>query len=179
MPYPTDAQSLRRFLGMVNYLDKFLPRLSEETEVLRKLTEKDTQWCWFPTHAQAVARVKEMIISAPVLAYYDVTKPVVIQCDMSKSGLGKALLQEGCPVAFSTRVMSQTEQNYAQMEKELLVIVFACKKFDQYIFGRTDVVAESDDPTTGNNIQEAHPDLTKTPTAYATPFTELQHTSSI
>ena len=45
MPDPTDAQSLRRFLGMVNYLAKFLPWLSEETEVLRKLTEKDAQWC--------------------------------------------------------------------------------------------------------------------------------------
>ena len=144
MPDPTDAQSLRRFLGMVNYLAKFLPRLSEETEVLRKLREKDAQWCWFPAHAQAVARVKEMIISAPVLAYYDVTKPVVIQCDASKSGLGAALLQEGRPVAFSSLVMSQTEQNYTQIEKELLAIAFACEKFDQYIFGRSDVVVESD-----------------------------------
>ena len=52
---PTAAQSLRRYLGMVNYLAKFLPRFSEETEVLRKLTEKDAQWCWFPAPAQAVA----------------------------------------------------------------------------------------------------------------------------
>ena len=91
-----------------------------------------------------MARIKEMIISAPVLAYYDVTKPVVIQCDASKSGLGAALLQEGRPVAFSSCVMSQTEQNYAQIEKELLAIVFACEKFDQYIFGRSDVAVESD-----------------------------------
>ena len=91
-----------------------------------------------------MARVKEMIISAPVLAYYDVTKPVVIQCDAPKRGLGAALLQEGRPVAFSSRVMSQTEQNYAQIEKELLAIVFACEEFDQYIFGRSDVVVESD-----------------------------------
>ena len=85
-----------------------------------------------------------MIISAHVLAYYDVTKPVVLQCDASKSGLGAALLQEGRPVAFSSLVMSQTEQNYAQIEKELLAIVFACEKFNQYIFGRSDVVVESD-----------------------------------
>ena len=85
-----------------------------------------------------------MIISALFLAYYDVTKLVVIQCDASKSGLGAALLQEGRPVAFSSRVMSQTEQNYAQIEKELLAIVFACENFDQYIFGRSNVVVESD-----------------------------------
>ena len=84
-----------------------------------------------------------MIISAPVLAYYDVTKPVVIQCDASKSGLGPPLLQEGRPIAFSSHVMSQTEQKYAQIEKELLAIVFACEKFDQYLFG-SDVVVESD-----------------------------------
>ena len=44
MPHPADVQSLRRFLGMVNYLAKFLPCLSDETEVLRKLTEKDAEW---------------------------------------------------------------------------------------------------------------------------------------
>ena len=83
MADPTDVQSLRSFLGMVNYLAKFLPRLSEETEVLGKLTEKDDEWCWLQSHADAVARVKEMIVSAPVLAYYEVKKSVVIQCDAS------------------------------------------------------------------------------------------------
>ena len=140
MPDPTDVQSLRR----VNYLAKFLPRLSEETEVLRKLTEKDAEWCWLQSHADAVARVKEMIVSAPVLTYYDMNKPVVIQCDASQSGLGAALLQEECPVAYSSRVMTQTEQNYAQIEKELLAIVYACEKFGQYIFGRSNVIVQSD-----------------------------------
>ena len=71
------------------------------------------------------------------------TKLVVIQCDASKSGQGPALLQEGRPIAFSSRVMSQTEQNYAQIEKKLLAIVFACEKLDQCLFG-SDVVVESD-----------------------------------
>ena len=75
-----------------------------------------------------MARVKELIVSAPVLAYYDMSKPVTIQCDASKSGLGAALLQEGRPVAYSSRVMTQTEQNYAQIENELLGIVYACEE---------------------------------------------------
>ena len=78
MPDPTDFHLLRRFLGMVNYLAKFLPHLSDETEVLRKLTEKEPEWCWLPAHAAALARVKEMIVTAPVFAYYDVNKQVVI-----------------------------------------------------------------------------------------------------
>ena len=54
---PTDVHSLCRFLGMVNYLAKFLPCLSDETEVLRKLTERDAEWCWLPAHADALAHV--------------------------------------------------------------------------------------------------------------------------
>ena len=47
-------------------------------------------------------------------------------------------------VAYSSCVMTQTEQNYAQIEKELLTIVSACEKFDQYIFGRSDIIVQSD-----------------------------------
>ena len=86
-PDRTDVQSLRRFLRMVNHFAKFLPRLSEETEVLRKLTEKDAEWCWLQSRTDAVDRVKEMIVSAPVLAYYDVNKPMIFQCDASQNGL--------------------------------------------------------------------------------------------
>ena len=111
MPDPTDVHSLHPFLGMVNYLAKFLPRLSDETEVLRKLTERGAEWCWLPAHADAVARVKEMIVTALVLAYCDVSKPVVIQCDAFQTRLGAALLQEGRRVAYSSRVMTPTEQN--------------------------------------------------------------------
>ena len=64
--------------------------------------------------------------------------------------------------------MTPTEQNYAQIEKELLAIVFACEKFDQYIFGRSDVVVQSD-----HNPLETHPQLPKAPPTNATPFAEL------
>ena len=47
-------------------------------------------------------------------------------------------------MVYSSRVMTQTEKNYAQIEKELLAIVYECEKFDQYIFGRSDVSVESD-----------------------------------
>ena len=50
MPTPTDVASLQRFLGMVNYLSKFVPKLSDHTELLRTLTVKGVEWRWLPEH---------------------------------------------------------------------------------------------------------------------------------
>ena len=72
----------------------------------------------------------------PVLRYYDVTKPVKIQSDASQRGPGAALIQERQPVAYSSRAMTSAECNYAQIEKELLSIIYACKKYHRYIYGK-------------------------------------------
>ena len=59
-----------------------------------------------------------------------------IQADASQYRLGAVLLQEGRLVVYASRSLTQTEQNYAQIEKELYAIVFACEKFNQYIYGK-------------------------------------------
>ena len=91
-----------------------------------------------------MARIQRMISTAPVLAYYDVTKPITIQCDASQFGLGAALLQDGHPIAYSSQALMVIERNYVQIKKELLAIVYACEMFDQYIFGKSDVVVDED-----------------------------------
>ena len=71
-----------------------------------------------------------MITMSPVLKFYDVAEEVTIQCDASEKGLGATLLQKGQPVAFASRSLSKSEQNYAQIEKEYLAIVFSCERFN-------------------------------------------------
>jgi hypothetical protein len=93
---------------------------------------------------EAFKTVKDYLAKAPVLAYYDVTKEVTIQCDASETGLGAVLLQEDQPIAYASRALTETETRYAQIEKELLAIVWATNKFDQYILGREIVHIESD-----------------------------------
>ena len=143
METPTDAKALMRFLGMVNYLAKFTPHLSHACELLRALTHQQVEWSWLHQHQRAFDEVKNAITKLPVLQYYDVQKEVTLQCDASQDGLGATLLQEGKPVAFASRALTNAECNYAQIEKELLAVVFAADKFEQYIYGRSATV-ESD-----------------------------------
>ena len=144
MPKPTSKKELLTLLGFVNYLSKFLPKLSEITRPLRDLTVKDAKFIWASQHEEAFKQVKTLVTKHPVLRFYDVKKPVTIQCDASEFGLGATLLQEGQPVTFASRTLSKTERHYAQIEKECLAIVFACDKFNQYIAGKEEIAVESD-----------------------------------
>ena len=77
-----------------------------------------------------------MIASAPVLKYFDPSVEAGLQCDASRHGLGACLMQNGQPVAYGSRSLTETECNYVQMEKELLAIVFGVEKFESYLYDR-------------------------------------------
>ena len=144
MPNPTDVAGVQRLLGLAQYLAKFLPHLSDITKPLRELTRNDTDWMWDSSQQNAVDTLKKAVASIPVLRYYNLADEVTIQCDASQSGLGAALMQNGQPVAYASRALTPPETRYAQIEKELLAIVFACDRFEAYIYGRDRVSIESD-----------------------------------
>ena len=136
MPTPDSKRAVERFLGCLQYLARFLPQLAEVATPLRQLTEKSAIFTWETQQDEAFQKLKKMITVAPVLKYYDVKEETTIQSDASEKGLGATLLHQGQPVAFASRALNKSEQNYAQIEKECLAIVFACERFNQYIHGR-------------------------------------------
>ena len=144
MPPPHDVAAVRRLLGLTQYLSKFLPHLSDITKPLRELTKKEVVWAWDPAQQQAFENPKKAVSSTPVLHYYNLDEDVTLQCDASQSGLGAALLQKGQPVAYASRALTPTEVRYAQIEKELLAIVFGCEHFEAYTYGRDIVQVETD-----------------------------------
>ena len=117
---------------MVQYLSKFLPGLSDMTKPLRDLTQKEVEWVWDKQQQEALDGLKRAVVSTPVLRYYALQDEVTIQCDASQNGLGAALMQLGQPVAYASRTLTPAETRYAQIEKELLAIIFACDRFDAY-----------------------------------------------
>ncbi|XP_063233061.1 uncharacterized protein K02A2.6-like [Bacillus rossius redtenbacheri] len=140
---PKGVSDLQRFLGMITYLGKFVPNLSEHTALLRELCKQGAIWQWSERHQNAFEKVKILLATTPVLQFYNPHEPITISVDASQKGLGAVLLQSKGPVAYASKSLTQTQQNYAQIEKELLAVVYGCERFHQYIFGRT-VLVETD-----------------------------------
>ncbi|XP_063899929.1 uncharacterized protein K02A2.6-like [Zophobas morio] len=140
---PKNCKELSRFLGMITYVAKFIPNLTQKTSNLRQLLRKDTHFDWNETHEQDFNSLKDILTSTPVLQFYDNKKEIVLSVDSSKDGLGAVILQDGSPIAYASKSLNETQQNYAQIEKETLAIAFGCQRFHQYLYGKSFVV-ESD-----------------------------------
>lgn len=137
---PTNISELRSFLGMINFYGKFIKNLSFYLSPLYELLKKGKHWIWGREHERAFVNVKKLLVSCKVLVHYDESQPLVLTCDASARGLGAVLAQRGAraerPVAYASRALTQAEYNYSQIHKEALAIVFAVKKFHQYLYGR-------------------------------------------
>ena len=140
MEEPTTVKELRRFLGMVNQLSKFMPHLAEMTKPLRDLLSKKNEWMWGQAQKQAFSSVKEALTKSPALALFDPNLETTVSADASSYGLGAVLLQkqangERRPVAYVSRSMTPTESRYAQIEKEALALTWACERYSEYLIG--------------------------------------------
>ena len=89
MPSPADKPALLRFLGMVNYMSKFIPNLANLTQPLRELLHKEVEWHWSERQEKAFQAIKEKLTSDATLQYYDVEKPLTVSVDASSYGLGE------------------------------------------------------------------------------------------
>ena len=139
MSPPTDITSLRRFLGMINQLAKFLPNLAKITKPLGELLVKSNDWTWGSLQIESFTQLKSLLTSLPVLMHFDVNHATVVSADTSSYDIGSVLLQKVDeklhPVAFASCALTPTEQRYAQIEKESLALSWACEKFRNYLIG--------------------------------------------
>ena len=79
----TNVKELQYFPGMCNFLYKYSPRMPELSEYLCQLTCKAVHFNWGPKHSEVFQALKKESTSAPGLAYYDSSKPVMLQMNAS------------------------------------------------------------------------------------------------
>ncbi|XP_045447548.1 uncharacterized protein K02A2.6-like [Melitaea cinxia] len=140
---PSNVKQLQKFLGMCNYLSRFIPHYSVITEPLRNLLKKDVVWEWSEPQDKAFKELKTKLSNTPTLAVLNSKGSIVLQTDSSKSGMGACLLQNGKPISFYSRAYTECQTRWAPIEKELFAICVALDKYHQFVYGRN-ITVETD-----------------------------------
>ena len=79
MPRPTDKSGVQRLMGMINYVSKFIPNMSDLTAPLRQLLHQDVEWHWEEQQEASFKAIKESLVRARILGYYDAKKSLTLQ----------------------------------------------------------------------------------------------------
>lgn len=140
-PIPRCPKDIKSFLGLVSYYRRFIPDFSKTAKPLTALLKKDVSFHWKNEQQLAFEILKKSLVTAPILAYPDFTKPFVLTCDASNYAIS-AILSQGPigkdqPIAYASRTLNKAECNYSVTEKECLAVVFGTKAFRPYLYGHS------------------------------------------
>ena len=116
---------------------KLIPNLSQTASPSEPYSRKTLNGTGLDSRQRSFDSLEKLTTEAPVLKYFDATKPVKISVHSSSKGMGAILLQDEHPVTYASKALTSSQQNYAQLEKEMFAIVFDCTTFHEYIFGLT------------------------------------------
>lgn len=139
-PIPTSCKELQQFLGLVSYYCRFIRNFAKICQPLHQLTEKNRSFVWSQSCQEAFNTLRQSLVSAPILAYPDITKLFILDTDASEAGLGGVLSQvqddgKECVIAYASRALSKHERQYSVTCKELLAIVTFIQHFQHYLLG--------------------------------------------
>ena len=127
-PTPKCVKDVQKFLGLANYYHQFIENFASIARPLHDMVKKDKKWDWTEKQEKAFKELKKRFTKEPVLAAPDIDKKMRMEVDASDYATGGVLSME-CgdslwrPVAFLSKSLNETEQNYEIHDKEILVII--------------------------------------------------------
>ena len=136
MEFPPDKETMRSFLGMINYLNRYSLLSAHLAASLSSLTHQATDYKPGKTHMENFQRLKMEISNMKGLPYFDTSAKTTLQTDASKKGLGACLIQNGKVACYASRALTKTEQNYQNLEREALGTIWGMEKFHYFLYGK-------------------------------------------
>jgi hypothetical protein len=133
--HPKTLKILRGFMGLTGYYHKFVKNYGKNAAPLISLL-KNNSFTWTPATAQAFQTLKMGMCTTPVLALPDFTNTFVLECDASGKGIGVVLMQEGWPLAFTSKKLSEINLRKSIYEKEMLAILHDVDLWFPYLLGQ-------------------------------------------
>ena len=118
MPSPISKKEVKSFISMIHYLSKFSPRLTDLAEPIRELVREKVPFNWGWEHQESFEQLKKEIVRAPVLAYYNPKKEMVLQTDASTKALGACSLQYKKLIYFTSKALTETQRGCVAIKIE-------------------------------------------------------------
>ena len=146
MEFPPDKETMHSFLGLVNFLNRYTPRLAELCSPLRKLILKDSHYSLGDPEHAAFSAIKAEFKKKIILPYFDRNKETILQTDASKKGFGAVILQEEQPIYYASRALTSAEKNYQNLEREAQAAVWGMEKFHYFLYGRKFILQTDQKP---------------------------------
>ena len=166
-PEPSNLSELQTYLGFTGFYRRFIPGYSVVAQPMLKLLRGQEQtsgekqgvkgrkgqsgrkrkktyvkvpWEWGEEQRESFLKLKESLLSAPILIYPEYDKPFTLHVDASRKGLGGVLYQERDGklrvVAYASRSLTGSEKNYTVHKLEFLALKWAVTtKFHHYLYG--------------------------------------------
>ena len=129
MVFPSDKESIQSFLGMIKFLNRYSPWLSELSTALRELCRIHAEYKPKSEHHESCDAIRREPSMNIVLPYYDPTSHTTLQTDSSKKGLRAVLIQHSTPIYFASRAIATTEANYQNLEWDTPATIWGWKNF--------------------------------------------------
>lgn len=144
IPTPKNVNEVRRVLGTASWYRRFIPNFSSIIAPMTDLLKKHRKWSWSKDCEDSFRKIKDCLVSAPILSCPDFSIPFQVQTDASAFGIGAVLTQHHGDgehvVAYISRSLTRAEKNFSTVERECLAIVWAVEKLRAYLEGYSFVV---------------------------------------
>ena len=149
MEFPPDKETMRSFLGMINYLNRYSALSAHLAAPLSALTHQAVDYKPGKMHFENFNRLKVEISNMKALPYFDVNAETTLQMDASKKGLGACLIQKGKVICYASRALTKAEQNYQNLEREALGTILGMEKFHYLLYGKEFILETDQKPLVG------------------------------